>query len=421
MRLLVFLTLIPLLAAFLTALLGNLLKKRENLIANCASFVLLLISLKVAQLTAIHKVIVYKIGGWNFPLGVLLVADGLSSFLLVVVNIVVFLVLIYSVGYMRHYTGRWKFYTLFMLMLSGINGVIISGDLFNCYVFLELSSICAYILVAFGLEPEHLEASFKYAVMGAAASIFILLGIALLYGYTSTLNMSDMADALSAKPQGFLIGFISVLFLAGFGLKAALVPFHAWLPDAHSSAPTPVSAVLSGVFIKALGVYAISRIFFNVIGVTDKILQVLMLLGIISMAVGAFLAVSQNDMKRMLAYSSISQLGYIIFALGVGTPLALLGGIFHLFNHASAKSLLFLNAGSIEHATGRRELDGLGGLNSKLPLTSNTSLIGAMSISGIPPFAGFWSKLIIIIAAIQAGYIGFSAIAVLVSIVTLVY
>jgi multicomponent Na+:H+ antiporter subunit D len=168
-------------------------------------------------------------------------------------------------------------------------------------------------------------------------------------------------------------------------------------------------------------VYAISRIFFNILGITDKVLEVFIALGIISMVVGAFLAASQNDIKRMLAYSTISQIGYIIFALGIGTPLAILGGIFHLFNHAIAKSLLFLNAGSIEHATGRRELDKLGALNSKLSFTSNTNLIGAMSISGIPPFAGFWSKLIIIIAAIQAGYVWLSAVAIVVSIVTLVY
>ena len=139
------------------------------------------------------------------------------------------------------------------------------------------------------------------------------------------------------------------------------------------------------------------------------------------MVVGAVLALSQSNIKRMLAYSSISQVGYIVFALGIGTPLAILGAIFHIFNHATAKSLLFFNVGSIEYTTGTHDLDKLGGLNSKLPFTSGASLIGAMSISGIPPFAGFWSKLIIIIAAVQAGYIGLSAVAVLVSIVTLIY
>ena len=232
-------------------------------------------------------------------------------------------------------------------MLAGLNGVILSGDLFNLYVFLEIASICAYTLVAFGIEAEQLEASFKYAIMGALASILILLGIGLLYSYTSTLNMADMAVALSAKPQGFLVGFVSILFLAGFGLKAALVPFHAWLPDAYSSAPTPVSAVFSGVFVKTLGIYTLSRVFFNIFGISDKLLGIFITLGIISMVVGAVLALSQSNIKRMLAYSSISQVGYIVFALGIGTPLAILGAIFHIFNHATAKSLLFFNVGSI--------------------------------------------------------------------------
>ncbi|MDD5655534.1 MAG: proton-conducting transporter membrane subunit, partial [Candidatus Omnitrophica bacterium] len=289
------------------------------------------------------------------------------------------------------------------------------------YVFLEVASISGYALVAFGTEPEDLEAAFKYAVMGSLASVFILLGIALLYGYTSTLNMADISVVLSSKPRGTLVGFVSVLFLAGFGLKAALVPFHAWLPDAHSSAPSPVSAVLSGVFIKTLGIYAMMRVFFNVLGISDKVLLILMVLGVLSMVAGALLAIIQNDIKRMFAYSSISQVGYIIFALGIGTPLALLGGLFHLFNHAMFKSLLFLDAGAIEYSTGKRSLEKLGGLSSKLKVTGFTSLIGSMSISGIPPLAGFWSKLIIIIAALQSGYFGFASIAVIVSIITLAY
>jgi multicomponent Na+:H+ antiporter subunit D len=302
-----------------------------------------------------------------------------------------------------------------------MNGIIVTGDLFNLFVFLEIASIASYALVAFGTEAEELEASFKYAIMGSVASSFILLGIALLYSYTSTLNMADISQVLSSKPQGMLVNFIAVLFLAGFGLKAALVPFHAWLPDAHPSAPAPISAMLSGVFIKTLGVYALARVFFNILGISGKMSFVLLILGLISMIAGAFLALAQNDIKRMFAYSSISQIGYIILAIGIGTPLAILGGLFHLFNHAIFKSLLFLNSGAIEYSTGTRDLKKLGGLNNKLPVTGFTSLFGSMSISGIPPLGGFFSKLIIIIAAIQARYFVSATIAVLVSILTLVY
>ena len=187
-------------------------------------------------------------------------------------------------------------------MLAGMHGVIMTGDLFNLFVFLEIASIASYALVAFGTEAEELEASFKYAIMGSVASSFILLAIALTYGYTSTLNLADISLVLSQKGGGFLITFVSVLFLVGFGLKAALVPFHAWLPDAHPSAPAPISAMLSGVLIKTLGIYAIIRIFFNVFGTAHTpILSILMFLGVLSMLVGVILALSQWDFKRLLA------------------------------------------------------------------------------------------------------------------------
>lgn len=418
---LVYFIVIPLGAALLIALLGRRLRHVPDSLSLAAALTLLSLSLYTANSVILHKAVSYKIGNIPGIAGLTLSADGLSGFMLVVLNLIGCLALVYSVSYMKIYTDKWKFSSLFMLMLTGLNGVLISTDIFSLYVFMELASIAGYALVAFGTEAEDLEAAFKYAIMGSLASIFVLLGIALLYSYTSTLNMSDMASVLALKPRGLLIGFVSVLFLAGFGLKSALVPFHAWLPDAHSSAPTPVSAVLSGVFIKVVGIYALARVFFNVIGVSDKLLFVLMLLGIISMVAAAFLAVAQSDIKRMLAYSSISQIGYIVFAFGIGTPLAILGGLFHLFNHAIFKSLLFFNAGSVEHSTGRRSLNKLSGLNSSLPVTGFSSLIGSMSISGVPPLGGFWSKLIIIIAAASAGHFVLAIIACLISIVTLVY
>lgn len=420
-KLLPFFVIIPLAASFLITLLAKRIKNISSVISNMAAAVLFLISLFCINSVNLNGQLIFKIGGWPHPLGINLVADGLSSFMLVIVNLVSSLAMVYAIGYMRIYTAKWKFYALFMLMLAGMNGVIISRDIFNMYVFLELASLSGYALVAFGIEPEDLEAAFKYMIMGALASIFIILSIALIYSYTSTLDMADISLTLAAKPNGILITFVSVLFLVGFSLKAAIVPFHAWLADAHSSAPTPVSAVLSGVFIKTLGIYALSRIFFNILGVTPKVLFILMILGVLSMIVGAFLAIIQKDIKRMLAYSSISQVGYIVFALGIGTPLAILGALFHLFNHAVFKSLLFLNAGAIEYATGTRDLNKLGGLGAKMPISGWAGLLGSMSISGIPPLGGFWSKLIIIIAAVEAGYFGFAFTAALVSIVTLGY
>jgi multicomponent Na+:H+ antiporter subunit D len=201
------------------------------------------------------------------------------------------------------------------------------------------------------------------------------------------------------------------------------MPFHAWLPDAHPSAPAPISAMLSGVVIKVLGVYALIRLFFNVFSTVmlPSVLTVFLVLGTLSMVLGAYLALGQDDYKRLLAYSSISQIGYVIFAFGLGTPLGYLGGLFHLINHAGFKSLLFLNAGGVVYKTESRDMEHLGGLISPLPVTGNTALIGSLSISGIPPLGGFWSKLIIVIAAVQANQPILAGVAILVSIVTLTY
>jgi multicomponent Na+:H+ antiporter subunit D len=334
---------------------------------------------------------------------------------------VAFMIALFSRDYVKKYTDTWKFFSLFMLMLSGINGVLVSGDIFNLYVFLEIAAVAGYFLVAFGTEADELEASFKYAVMGTVASAFILMGIGLLYSYTSTLNMADMSIALSQSTGGQLVKFVSVLFLMGFGLKAALSPFHTWLPYAHSAAPAPISAMLSGISIKVLGIYALARIFFNVFGMTAPVYAILIALGVISMIVGSVLAFGQKDIKRLFAYSSISQVGYIALGLGVGTPLAVLGALFHLLNHSVFKSLLFLNSGAIENDTGTRDLSKIRDVMKRTPLTGATSLVASLSICGVPPFGGFWSKLIIIFACIQARRPGLAFVAVAVSMLTLAY
>ena len=411
---------LPLGAAFVLVLLGKAKEIAADILVNAVTFLLAILSLVLLVFLRDNGILVYTMGKWFPPKGINLVLDGLSLLMLVVINWVAFFATLYSVSYMKRFTAKPKFYSLFALMLAGMNGVVLTGDFFNLFVFLEIASIASYALVAFGVEADELEASFKYMVMGSVASILVLFSVGLLYGLTGSLNMADIAGIIQGKSNP-LLSFSLVLFLAGFGLKAAIVPFHAWLPDAHPSAPAPISAMLSGVFIKSLGIYAILRIFFNVLGVSSTLLLLLMILGIVSMSVGAFLAIGQKDMKRMLAYSSISQIGYIIFAFGIGTPLAILGGLFHLVNHAISKSLLFLNSGAVEYSTQTRDLDQMGGLNKCLPVTGYTSLIGSMSISGIPPFSGFWSKLIIIIAAIQANYLGFAIIAVLISVLTLAY
>jgi multicomponent Na+:H+ antiporter subunit D len=409
---------VPLLAAFAIPLFSRWNKWLPDVLGNLTTLYVLVTAGGLYFIRPYNHTLVYKMGGWEPPFGINLVLDGLSHLLLLTISVVAFLATLYSIAYMRRYTAKGKYYTLFLLMLAGMNGVVLTGDLFNLYVFLEIAAVASYALVAFGTEAEELEASFKYLIMGSVASAFILLGIGMIYGMTGTLNMADAARLL-IKVKSYIKMFVAAFFLMGFGLKAALVPFHSWLPDAHPSAPAPISAMLSGVLIKALGVYAIIRIFFNVIGITPQIAYILMVLGTLSMLVGVFLAIGQWDFKRLLAYHSISQIGYVILGIGLATPLGILGGLFHLFNHALFKSLLFLNAGAVEYTIGTRELKEMGGLSKKMPVTSATSLVASMSIAGIPPFNGFWSKLFIIIACVQAGRLWFALAAVIGSLLTL--
>ena len=410
---------ISLAGAFLTSIVGKKLKWLPDLMGSVTTLILLGLSLIAVRIVATQGILVYSVGSWKLPIGIALVLDGLTAFMLVTVNLMAFLIAIYSINYMERFTSKWKFYTLFLLMVAGMNGVVITGDMFNLFVFLEIASVASYALVAFGTERHELEAAFKYTVMSTVGSLFILLGIVFLYSYTSTLNMADMANVLAQKGMSNIVIMVSVLFIMGFGLKAALVPFHAWLPDAHPSAPAPISAMLSGVLIKALGVYTLCRVFYNIIGINSSLSLILMVLGTLSMVIGVFLAIGQWDFKRLLAYHSISQIGYVILGIGLGTPLGIIGGLFHLFNHSVFKSLLFLNSGAVEYATGTRDLQKMGGLMTKMPITGTTSLVASMSIAGIPPFNGFWSKLIIIIACVQANRLGYAFWAVLASILTL--
>jgi multicomponent Na+:H+ antiporter subunit D len=355
------------------------------------------------------------------PLTLRLALDGFSLLMLVTVALVGFCITLYSINYMDHYGAKANFYALFLVMLAGMNGLVLVTDLFQVYVFLEVAAVASYALVAFGLGHDELEASFKYLMLSAVASAFIVLGIALIFGATGALSFDAVALGLQSLDAKYLVGICAAFFVFGFGLKAALVPFHAWLPDAHPSAPAPISAALSGLLIKVSGVYALARIFLNVFGLTPALSTVLMYLGIISMVAAALLALGQRDFKRMLAYSSISQVGYIVLGIGLGTPLGILGGLFHLVNHALAKGLLFLNSGSVQMATGTRNLDEMGGLGKRMPVTSVTTLVGSLSIAGVPPLNGFWSKLIIVVALVQAGHWAFALIAILASVLTLWY
>ncbi len=418
---------IPLATAFLLPMFGKRGKDAATVVANIATILLL-----VLAIACIGESGVYEIGKWPIPLGINLVLDGLSSLLLLAIGVVSAAAMLFSAGYMEQYTAKPKYLSLFLLMVAGMNGVVLSGDLFNLFVFLEIASLASYALVGFGCGHEQFEAAFKYMVLGSIASVFILFGIGLVYGNTGALNMAYVSKAIQSSGLNAGLSFALALFIVGFSLKAALVPFHAWLPDAHPSAPAPISAMLSGILIKTLGVYALARVVFNIFGVSVSVGWLLIALGILSMVIGVFLAVGQWDLKRLLAYHSISQMGYVVLGLGIGAlilarggelkwaALAILGGLFHMVNHAVFKSLLFLTSGSVEMATGTRQLKQLGGLAERMPFTRATCTLASAAISGVPPFNGFWSKLILVMATIQAGFYGLGAVTVIVSLITLI-
>ena len=431
---------IPLAGGFLMPLVARLTGARRSAAALPILLAAGLLALAVWLLLAAREPIVYWVGGWTFPVGISLVADGLSRLMVVVVAVISLVALVFSVDYMARFTSPGLYYTLFLLMLAGMNGVVLSGDLFNIFVFLEVAGIASYALVAFGTESDELEAGFKYLVLGTIASTFILVGIALVYNVTGHLNWAKVGEAITAAGGPTLPIYVAAaFFLMGFGLKAAMVPFHAWLPDAHPSAPAPISAMLSGVLIKASGVYVLARLVFSVFDGDAGLGWVLVVLGTLSMVLGGLMAIGQGDFKRLLAYSSISQVGYVVLAFGAAAVmrargmeqaavgLAVFGGLFHLVNHAVSKSLLFLCSGSVEYATGTRQLDRLGGLGGRMPVTAACLRVGALSISGVPPLGGFWSKLIIIIALAYMAVRGHwafyipTALAVATAAVTLVY
>ncbi len=293
----------PLAAAFLIMIIGRFVREFNKYCAASTLLFLSVISFSLLIQSA-GNIYVYKVGGWEainkIPIGIYMVIDGFSILVVCIINLLGLFSAIYSMSYIKRYTAENYFYALFCLMIAGMNGVVLSGDLFNIFVFLEISVISAYSLVAFGVEKNELEASFKYQVLGSIASFFILFGIGFIYWKTKTLNIADIKAAYGINHTSSFYLFAQLLILCGFGLKAAIIPFHAWLPDAHSSAPSPISAMLSGVLIKAVGIYVIIRLFFNMFIISESISILIITLGTLSMVIGVFLAIGQWDIKGCL-------------------------------------------------------------------------------------------------------------------------
>ena len=345
-------------------------------------------------------------GHANFPIRIVWEIDMFNALIALTVAFVSLMAIIYSIEYMKRDTGLEKYYPLILILELGMLGIVVTGDLFNFYVFLEIMSIASYALVAFRNDTwEGIEAGVKYMMVGALASSFILLGIALLYGQYGTLTMAYIAY----KMAGHMTTTAKValaLLMAGLLFKSGSVPVHMWLADAHPAAPSSVSAMLSGLVIKAGGIYILARILFSIYGPSINVRTVgwiVIIFACLTLIIGNAMAVVQTDMKRLLAYSSVGQMGYILLGVGIGLAaygsnvgnLALAGAIYHTVNHALMKALLFLIAGVVIHSLGTRNLNDLSGIAKTMPVTSFAFIIGAAAIIGMPPLNGFASKWIL--------------------------
>lgn len=318
---------------------------------------------------------------------------------------------------------RSSYVSLLMALILGLNGMVIVTDLFSLYVFLEIAGISSFIMIAMFKTGTGLEGAFKYLVMSVLASIFILIGLAFIFMQTGSLEYSQIGMNVLSNldaSQSLLVYAAFVFIIVGFLIKTGAVPFHFAIPDAYQSADTSVSVLLSGIVIKIAGIYGLMTLtnLFHDVFVINITLAVI---GTVSILAGALAALRQNDFKRLAAYSSISQAGYILLGLSTGTVLGLIGAVLHIFNHATAKCTLFSNAEALKRQTGTFDITEMGGLQNKMPVTGFSSITAFLSATGIPPFAGFWSKLLIIMALWTGGQTIFAGIALFASIFTAAY
>jgi len=340
--------------------------------------------------------VIVSIGGWRPPFCINLVAGPVGVLFSAIIALVGLLVSVYALDYIKEGATE-KYHMLYLLLLTGATGVVLTGDIFNLFVFFEILCISSYALVAYLRERSGIESAVKYLIQGAVGSSLLLIGVGLLYGLFGTLNMADIAQNIkSVSPISIFVPM--VLIVTGLGVEAAIFPLNAWLPDAHSSAPSSISAILSGIAIE-VGLYAVVRVIFTIFG-ASSIFLFLALLGILTLLIGEMCAFSQNNIKRMLAYSSIGQIGLILFALAIATSYGVTGGLFQLVSHTLSKALLFLAAGYMIYQTGSLQISALEGMGKKMPLTCLAFTIGAFSLVGLPPFIGFPSKFLVVRAAL---------------------
>ena len=393
-----------------------------------AAACLTLVAAAVASCAALshvlaHGTLRYELGGWAPPWGIEYVLDPLSGGVAALITLVAVCVVVYAGPQDKGGPARGgMFHGLYLLLVAGLLGIVLTGDLFNLYVFLEISSLAAYALLASG-GIRGTVATFRYLIVGTIAATLYLLGTGYLYALTGTLNMADMALRLTAVMDTRAYGAAVVLVVVGLAIKAALFPLHGWLPDAYTYAPAAVTGFIAAVMAK-VSAYALFRVLYFVTPADGASAQVLMLLGwvsVVAVLAGSVLAMAQHDIRRMLAYSSVGQMGYIVLGMALGTPAALIGALLHLFSHAVMKGCLFLVVGGIRWRTGIYRISDYAGMGRRMPLTMAAFVVAALAMIGLPPTLGFFSKWYLLSGAVEAGAWAFVVALVLSSLLGVVY
>ncbi len=409
--------------------------KKIKLVDYSAIFASVLLLVGVGYLTHIvlsqnGLPILYSLGGWSAPWGIELKTNELSAFFLLVVSVVTLPIVLFSKNNLAHELGHQyrsaRFYVLLLLLVGSLAGMAFTNDLFNVFVLVEVATLSCCGLVSAKNTSGAAKAAFSYLILASLGSALILGGIGFIYVTTGHLNMSfaaaELAKTWQASPAVIWMAFS--FMLVGFGIKAALFPFHIWLPDAHSNAPAPASAVLSGLAVKGYFLCYL-KILFSVFGTTllkSYIMHViLMVLGVAAVLVAAIMAIRQSELKRMLAYSTVSHLGYLFIGISFVNEKGLAGALIYLAGHAVCKSLLFLTSGAMISATGKEKIEDLSGIGKKMPLTMLGFTIGSLGLVGIPLFSGFVGKWHLILASLEVGQIAPLLVIVLGSILCAAY
>ena len=400
---------VPLLAAPLCLLANNgRFAWLASLVASWTAFVIAALLLGQAL---DGQTVSYELGGWSAHWGIEYRVDIINAFVLLLVSGIGSIILLYARRSVSHeiYSHRVPlFYALYMLCLGGLLGVAVTGDAFNLFVFMEISSLASYALIAMSEERRALTSAYQYLMMGTIGATFILIGIGLLYMMTGTLNMQDLAQRLPAVSSNHTIETAFAFLTVGISIKLALVPLHLWLPNAYAFAPSVVTAFIAATSTK-IAFYVLLRFLFTIFGATFAFeympLSIIFLtLALAAMFAGSLAAIFQDNLKRMLAYSSIAQVGYMILGISFASASGLTAAILHLFNHALMKSARFLALGCVYYRFGSANLEQLRGLGRSMPWTMAAFVIGGLSLIGVPLTVGFISKWYLVVAALERGW-----------------